>query len=226
MSVSVITPAKVRDLTTVANVRADLGLFGAMPTSEQIGRFIAQASATAASFCRRTFGRETVRERFEIDWRRRCDEDAEGLLLSRAPAIRILAVKVDSLTLTPSAYELTEQPAHLVSLFYLRQIVDGEPQGLAGRAVTVEYEAGWLLPGETRGDPATTTAPDLPADVERAVIQLVGAAVSASGRDMMVKSEDVEGVGSFSYYVQGASAALPHPEAEATLAQYRRMAFA
>ncbi|MBA9066989.1 hypothetical protein FHR71_000719 [Methylobacterium sp. RAS18] len=62
--------------------------------------------------------------------------------------------------------------------------------------------------------------------VERAVIQLVGAAVSASGRDMMVRSEDVEGVGSFSYYVQGASAALPHPEAEATLAQYRRMAFA
>jgi hypothetical protein len=226
MSVSVITPAKVRNLTTVANVRADLGLFGATPTSEQIGRFIAQASATAASFCRRTFGRETVRERFEIDWRRRCDEDAEGLLLSRAPAIRILAVKVDSLTLTPSAYELTEQPAHPVSLFYLHHLVDGEPRAWAGRAVTVEYEAGWLLPGEERGDPDETTAPDLPPDVERAVIQLVGAAASASGRDMMVKSEDVEGVGSFSYYVQGASAALPHPEAEATLAQYRRMAFA
>ncbi|KAB7783477.1 hypothetical protein [Methylorubrum populi] len=225
MSVMVIVPAKVRDLTTAPNARADLGLPAGAPTDDQLKRFIAQASASAASFCRRTFGRETVRERFEIDWRRRCEED-EGLLLSCAPAVRILAVKVDGLTLAPSAYELAERPAHPVSLFYLRHLVDGEPRAWAGRAVTVEYEAGWLLPGESRGEPATTTAPDLPADVERAVIQLVGAAASASGRDMMVKSEDVEGVGSFSYYVQGASAALPHPEAEATLAQYRRMAFA
>lgn len=225
MSVTVISPAKARDLTTAANARADLGLPAGAPTDEQLRRFIAQASASAASFCRRTFGRKTVRERFEIDWRRRCDEDDEGFLLSCAPAVRISTVKVDSLTLAPSAYELVEQPAHPVSLFYLRHLVDGEPRDWTGRCVTVEYEAGWLLPGETRGGPATT-APDLPADVERAVIQLVGAAASASGRDMMVKSEDVEGIGSFSYYVQGANAALPHPEAEATLAQYRRMAFA
>lgn len=226
MSLTVITSAKVRDLTTVANVRADLGLSGGVPTNEQVGRFIAQASASAASFCRRAFGRETVRERFEFDWRRHCDDDAEGLLLSRTPAVQVVSVKVDGLTLAPSAYEIAEQPAHPVSLFYLRHLVDGEPRAWTGRAVTVEYEAGWLLPGESRGDPATTAAPDLPADVERAVIQLVGAAVSASGRDMMVKSEDVEGVGSRSFYVQGSAASLPHPEAEATLAQYRRMAFA
>lgn len=226
MSLTVITPAKARDLTTAANARADLGLPTGAPTDDQLKRFIAQASASAASFCRRTFGRETVRERFEIDWRRCRDEDAEGLLLSRAPVVQIVSVKVDGLTLAPAAYELAEQPAHPVSLFYLRHIVDGEPRAWTGRTVTVGYEAGWLLPGEERGDPAETTAPDLPPDVERAVVQLVGAAASASGRDMMVKSEDVEGVGSFSYYVQGANAALPHPEAEATLAQYRRMAFA
>ena len=225
MSVTVIKPAAARNLTTAAAARADLGLPDGPPADEQLGRWIAQASATAASFCRRTFGRETVRERFEIDWRRCRDED-EGLLLSRAPVVQILSVKVDGLVLAPSAYEVAEQPAHPVSLFYLRALSGGEPRAWSGRCVTVEYEAGWLLPGEARGDPATTSAPDLPADVERAVIQLVGAAVSASGRDMMVKSEDVEGVGSFSYYVQGASAALPHPEAEATLAQYRRMAFA
>ncbi|CAO4178881.1 hypothetical protein [Methylorubrum populi] len=226
MSVTVITPAKARDLTTPANVRADLGLSDSAPTGEQIGRFIAQASTLAASFCRRTFGRETVRERFESDWSRCRDEDAEGLLLSRAPAGRILFVKVDGLELAPASYEVVEQPAHPVSLFYLRHLIDGEPRAWIGRAVTVEYEAGWLLPGETRDNSGTTTAPDLPADVERAVIQLVGAAISVAGRDAMVKSETVEGVGSTSWYVQGASASLPHPEAEATLAQYRRMAFA
>ncbi|CAO4179454.1 Phage gp6-like head-tail connector protein [Methylorubrum aminovorans] len=226
MSLTVITPAKARDLTTAANARADLGLPAGSPTDDQIKRFIAQASATVASFCRRTFGRETVRERFEIDWRRCRDDDAEGLLLSRAPVVQIASVKVDGLTLAPSAYELAEQPAHPVSLFYLRHLIEGEPRAWMSRAVTVEYEAGWLLPGEERGEPASTTAPDLPAHVERAVIQLVGAAASASGRDMMVKSEDVEGVGSRSFYVQGSTASLPHPEAEATLAQYRRMAFA
>jgi len=224
MSLTVITPAKARDLTTAENARADLGLPAGAPPDDQLKRFIAQASASAASFCRRTFGREIVRERVEIDWRR-CREDDEGVLLSRAPVVQIVSVKVDGLTLAPSAYEVAEQPAHPVSLFYLRHLVDGEPRAWIGRAITVEYEAGWLLPGEARGEPATT-APDLPADVERAVIQLVGAAASASGRDMMVKSEDVEGVGSRSFYVQGASASLPHPEAEATLAQYRRMAFA
>lgn len=226
MSVTVIKPATARSLTTPAAARADLGLPDGPPADEQLGRWIAQASATVASFCRRTFGRETVRERFEIDWRRCRDEDTDGLLLSRAPVVQILSVKVDGLVLAPSAYAVAEQPAHPVSLFYLRSIVDGEPRAWGDRCVTVEYEAGWLLPGEIRGDPATTTAPDLPADVERAVIQLVGASVSAAGRDMMVKSEDVEGVGSRSFYVQGSTASLPHPEAEATLAQYRRMAFA
>ncbi len=225
MSVTVIAPAKVRDLTTAANARADLGLPAGAPADDQLKRFIAQASASAASFCRRTFGRETVRERFEIDWRRCRDEDADGLLLSRAPVVQIVSVKVDSLTLAPTAYQLEERPAHPVSLFYLRSVVDGEPRAWGGRSVAVEYEAGWLLPGETRGEPPTT-ALDLPADVERAVIQLVGASASASGRDAMVKSEDVEGVGSTSWYVQGASAALPHPEAEAILAQYRRAVFA
>lgn len=181
MSVSVITPVKVHDLTTAANARADLGLPDGSPADEQLGRWIAQASATAASFCRRTFGRETVRERFEIDWRR-CREDDEGLLLSRAPVVRIMSVKVDGLTLAPSAYQIEERPAHPVSLFYLRSVHDGELRAWSGRGITVEYEAGWLLPGESRSDPATTSAPDLPADVERAVIQLVGAAASASGR--------------------------------------------
>ena len=225
MSVTVITAATARDLTTAENARADLGLPTGAPPDDQLKRFIAQASATAASFCRRTFGRETVRERFEIDWRRCRDEDADGLLLSRAPVVRIVSLKVDGLTLAPSAYQLEERPAHPVSLFYLRSVHEGEPRAWSGRGITVEYEAGWLLPGESRGDPATTAAPDLPPDVERAVIQLVGAAASASGRDMMVKSEDVEGVGSRSFYVQGANASLPHPEAEAALAQYRRMAF-
>lgn len=216
MSLVVLTPAAEKRLTTVEHARADLGLSATVPQS-QIERWIDQASARAASYCRRTFGREIVRERFAL-----ClssEQDGEpGLLLDRAPVVRILGVTLDSVAVAPETYETDGR-----SLFFLRE---GERRCWPGRVVAVDYESGWLLPGEARGTPPTTTAPDLPPDVEAAVIKLVGVAASAAGRDAMVKSEDVEGVGSRSWYVQGASSDLPHPEAESTLRDYRRLLFA
>ncbi|MHC2018752.1 hypothetical protein [Methylobacterium sp. CM6247] len=62
MSVTVITPAKQKQLTTPANVRGDLGLSAGAPSDAQHLSWIDQASQQAASYCRRVFGRETVRE--------------------------------------------------------------------------------------------------------------------------------------------------------------------
>ncbi|MEG9504028.1 MAG: hypothetical protein MIN69_19575 [Methylorubrum extorquens] len=50
MSVTVITAATARDLTTAESARVDLGLPAGAPSDDQLRRFIAQASATAASF--------------------------------------------------------------------------------------------------------------------------------------------------------------------------------
>ncbi len=217
MSVTVITPATVKLLTTVENVRGDLGLGADTPPGPQLQRWIDQASQQAATFCRRTFGRETVRERFDF-CRSSIIGECGGILLDRSPVVSIASVKAGGLLLAPDAYSTDGR--------MLYRMDGDERRYWSGRDLVVQYEAGWLLPGEIRGNPATTAAEDLPADIERAIIQLVGVAISASGRDMMVKSEDVEGVGSTSWYVQGANAALPHPEAEATLAQYRRLMFA
>lgn len=218
MSATIIAPPASTRLTTAANARGDLGLPATVPTDTQLERWIDQASAQASTFCRRTFGRATYRERFEIA--NRClDDPYLGLQLDAAPVVSISAVKVDGLLLAPTTYEADGR--------LLYRLQDGERRAFHGRVVVVEYVAGWVLPSEV-GDYATPPAgaERLPADVERAVIQLVGVAASASGRDMMVKSEDVEGIGSRSFYVQGANASLPHPEAEATLMQYRRLAFA
>lgn len=215
MSVTVITPAVSSALTTVANVRTDLGLPDASLPNDRVQRFIDQASARAASFCRRTFGRETVRERIDVRYSGERD-DEPGLLLDRSPVVSIASVEVDGTLQEPGAYEVEGR--------FLYRVGSGARRRWYGQVVVVTYEAGWLLPGEERGDPPTT-ASDLPADVERAVIQLVGVAASAAGRDMMVKSESVEGVGRTDWYVQGAAAALPHPEAEATLTEYRRLIF-
>lgn len=218
MSAAVILPAASARLTTVAAVRGDLGLGPDTPATTQIERWIDQASARAASYCRRVFGREVVRERIDL-CRERFTEDG-GILLDRGPAFRIVTATLDGVLTMPAGFQVAEGR----ELFLLR---DGDTVRWSGRSLAVTYEVGWLLPGEDRGEGVNASpAPDLPADIERAVIQLVGVAVSAGGRDMMVKSEQVEGVGQTDFYVMGSNATLPHPEAEATLANYRRLAFA
>lgn len=217
MSASIITPAASARLTTATNARSDLGLPATAPTDGQLERWIDQASAQAATFCRRTFGRATYRERFEIA--NRCLDDLYlGLLLEAAPVVSIVAVAVDGLLLSPATYEVDGR--------LLYRLQDGDRRAFHGRIVAVEYVAGWVLPGDDDYANPPAGAEKLPADIERAAIQLVGGPAFGLGRDPMVKSQDVEGIGSRSFYVQGASAALPHPEAEATLAQYRRLAFA
>lgn len=217
MSVTVLTPAAQKRLTTAANARGDLGLAAGAPSDEQLLRWIDQASQQAASYCRRVFGRETVRERINLCGYR---TDDGGILLDRGPVVRILGAFVDGVTSAPEAFEVVGGREVFLTLA-------GERTCWRGSRLAIDYEAGWLLPGEPKEvNGITSLAEDLPADIERAVIQLVGVAASMSGRDVTIKSEDVEGVGSRDFYVQGASATLPHPEAEAILSQYRRMLFA
>lgn len=210
MGVTVITRAAAKRLTTSENAKLELGRTFGADANQQLDRFIDAVSAQVATFCRRTFGREVVRERLERS-RLWTDREPQGLRLSRAPVVRIVAASMDGNALTDADYELDGG-----SLFFLRE---GLRRCWPGRFVVIDYEAGWLLPGEDRDG---STAEDLPADLERAVIQLVGAAMSAAGRDALVKSETVEGVGSTDWYVQGSAALLAHPEAEAALMAYRR----
>ncbi len=212
MTVTVVTRAEKTALTTVDHVRGDLGLGAETPPNAQIERWIAQASSSAATFCRRTFGRETVRERFEIG-HGSIDDTTGGLLLECGPVEEVVSVTVDGEALAAGSFEVESRQ--------LYRLQDGARRCWYGRVILVEYVAGWWLPSDTGTKPAG--AIDLPDDIERAAIQLVAASISAASRDPMVKSESEDGVGSTSWYVQGASAALPHPEAEATLAQYRRV---
>lgn len=209
MSVSVIKPATAKILTTAANVRADLGLGAASPTEQQLARWIEIASARVITHCRRQFARETVRE--EICLRRSAD-GGDGILFDRWPFVAAESVSLDGIVLDPTDYQADDRRIYRVR--------GGARECWRGRKLVVVYEAGWFLPPE-EGDAPEGVQP-LPPDVEHAVALLVAGSVYASGRDVTVKSEDVEGVGEFSYYVQSANAALPNPEAEAILKPYRR----
>jgi hypothetical protein len=197
---TVVTAASSRRLTTVEHVRADLGLAAGAPTDEQINRFIDQASAAAERFCRRTFAREVV-----LQTLRSCDLN-RSLVLERGPVASIESVTWNGAAVPVEEFEVDRG-------FLWRVGSHGHRHYWGGSALAVQYAAGYVLPG--------ADGADLPPDVERAAILLVGASLSVQGRDPLVKSEDVDGVSATSWWVPGARSALASPEAEQLLRPYR-----
>lgn len=201
---TVVTPAALRRLTTVEHVRNDLGLTEGDADDTKVERLIDQATAVAERFCRRAFAIETVRETI-----RGCAID-HVMRLERAPAFAVRSVALNGGTVDALEYELDG-----VSLYRLS--ASGSRFAWRGSMLVVEYDAGFVLPG----DEPVAGAQDLPADVELAAIRLVGAIFSASSRDQLIKSEDVDGVSSVPYWVPGTKSSLASPEAEALLKPYR-----
>lgn len=201
---TVVAPATAKRLTTAARARAWLGLLPTVPTDEVLNAQIEAASQAVVDFCRRSFGRETVREtlRDGVDLR-------DPVLLARSPVVSALTVTLDG-TLLVAATDYEVESGILYRLGGSRRMTWC---GL----LTVQYTAGYALPEESN--------PTLPASVERAAILVVGAYCSAAGRDPTVKSESVEGVGSLSWWVQGQNDPLPSPEAAQLLQPYRAAAW-
>ncbi|ACL58953.1 hypothetical protein [Methylobacterium nodulans] len=200
MSVTVIVPATASALTTPENVRLDVSV-PATISNAQLTRLIAQASGSIVRHCGRSFGRETVRETFSLSFR-----PPSEIILSRDP-IQILSISSDGVPLGGETDWVREGAT-------LYRMSGGRPALWQGTTTAVEYTTGWILPGEAGSD--------LPAEVERAAILMVGAMVASRGRDPNLKGENVVGVGSFTYGTPSAEGKLAHPEAEALLWPYVR----
>jgi hypothetical protein len=218
---TVITPAASSRLATPGDVRLDLGLATDVPSDAALLRRIDQASADVVRVCQRTFGRQIYRERIHSLPR-------GGVVLSAGPVNRIVSLSIlGGATFLPDEYLLADDTLRLMRVPGVG-IGDGSAYKLwcsLRPTLVVDYEAGWLLPGEEVGDTFTGSTP-LPADIEKAVIQLVAVAMSESGRDMTIRSENVQGVGSTTYNTMAAGSVLPHAGAEAALQPYRMLALA
>lgn len=215
---TVTTRAATGRLVTLDDARLDLGLSAEAVPNPRLARIIDQASGRVSSYCNRTFGRQIYRETIL------CFPE-NGLLLGAGPVNRIISVGI----LGGAGFDAAE---YALSDGQLRLTHGPRPGWGDGSAynlwrsimptIVVDYEAGWLLPGEDIGETFQGDVP-LPAEVEAAVMQLVAVAAAGIGRDPTVKSETVEGIGSTSFYVQGAAAGLPHPAAETALQPYRNL---
>jgi hypothetical protein len=198
---TIVTPAASTRLTTIEAARAQAGI-GADVADATVEDWIDQASAAIVSSCRRPFARETV-----LDLLR--PRGAGPLILSRSNLVAAPVLTVGGVTLTDDDVDVDLGAGLIWRLYGYDR--GGWPCGL----VRVTYTAGWLLPGET--------GRDLPADVEQACLILLAARNASQGRDPMLRSETIEGVGSSSWIATADMGSLP-PQAAGLLQPYIRYA--
>lgn len=210
LTVSVVA-ASTR-LTTLETVKTALGITddaNDVQIDDQIERVSAEIAkyigVRAGADGNVTLGRETVVETF----RGVCA--AEVLLLSRFPVSSLTSVVADGTTLAGTDYELDAATGMLYRL-------SGDHRcHWYGTKIVFTYVAGWLLPEDG-------TNRNLPQDIEDAAIAAIAASNSMRGRDPMLRSETVVGVGSQEYAVSGpgeGSTALPY-SATSLLDRHRR----
>ncbi|WP_111355250.1 phage head-tail connector protein [Rhodoplanes elegans] len=210
----VVTTAAARtDLTTLERVKSDLRIEGSAEDAYLRGQIavatdlITRHLGVVPAGRSRTLGRETLVETL------RPDRSRELLLLSRTPIVSIASVVEADETVDAAEYEIEDAAAGMVR----RLDADGDPALWATGRIVVTYTAGWLMPGDASAD--------LPAAIEAAAIELVGSFRSARGRDPLVRSESVPGLGDTSYWIQSPMEAGELPPSVATkLAPYRRIA--
>jgi hypothetical protein len=198
---TVSVAADTIDLTLLATVKTELGL-ETTESDSYLSSAITQASRSIATYCNRTFARETLVDNFRLD-----DGDlvAEPLLLSRFPVASISSIVENETTLASDEYEFDADTGQV-----WRLNGDDDRSIWEPAKIVVPFVAGYLL------------LDTLPEDIERACIMLVVQNFRAKGRDPTVKATDIPGVMRREYWVgsTGQTGAFP-PEVESLLNPYR-----
>lgn len=194
------------NLTTREAVKLDLGIT-ANDELAWIDAKLPRASGAIARYCRRTFARQTYSELFRPERDRA--HRLEALRLSHYPVASITSVTVDGTVLSATGYELDAA----TGLVY--RLCNDSRTCWAGCKITVVYIAGYTLPG--------VTGRDLPQDIEEAAIMLIKSARAAKTRDPALKSIDLPGVMSATYWIGDAPEEALPPEVCALLQPYVKL---
>lgn len=207
MTLTVLTAATVRDLTTLATVKARMGISGSSEDAflqDQITRQTAAAlgylNVIFAQDGTRTLAREILAETF------RSIGPRKYLRTARRPISGITSIVQDDVTLEAADY-VVDGRSGVISRLY-----NGFETLWSAKSVVVTYTAGWVMPG--------AADPNTPSELEDAVIHMVAAGREARLRDPMIRSERTDGVSSASYFdPRAGSEGLP-PSVLGMLAPY------
>ena len=151
---TVTTPADSQNLTTLATVKAELGIAVADITKDvQFAIFIDQASGECASYCKRVFGQEAVSEQFRLGLHTRVEE----LILKRYPVASIISITEEDGTVLVEGTDYEMDPDNGI----LWRLSGTERCGWPRGKIVVAYVGGYAL------------LDSLPQTIERACIELV-----------------------------------------------------
>ncbi len=207
----VTVPAESQDLTVLATVKAELGITDADTTNDdRLATLIVQASNICASYCNRVFGMETIEETFWPDSSLGLGARlSEALILRRRPVSEIASIVVDDETLTADVYRTAPERG----LVY-RLTDTGYPRAWCfSKSLIVTYTGGYLV------------LDDLPYPIERACINLIKLYWNQSGsRDPTIRSEEIPGVRSVTYWIDPPSTASLPRDVTDLLDPYRDVA--
>lgn len=180
---TVVTPATSYDLTTLEEVMDELDL-PEVENSTLLGRWITQASKTAAAYCNRVFVLETVKDEFwpqRDPWPWVIPGGLRPLQLTRWPITSVASVIEDGTTLTVNTdFRIDTDKGQLIRLDS-----NGYPTRWPALAIAVQYAAGYAT---------------IPAPVVDAVIRMIVGRWYRKGRDPGIKSESADGTWSASYW--------------------------
>jgi len=210
--VEVVEAASSTDFTTLSQVKERLSITDTSHDS-LLSNLITEFSARIESYTGRVFPRERVREYLQ-------PTRSPYLALSRTPVREVHSVALDGEVI--EGWELRDPEAgflHRDRGWPSREA--GAPLWWSSRGFssyhdspryTVEYSAGYLMPGET--------GRDLPHDLEAAAIEMVVGAFQGAGRDPAIERESI---GNVSVTYGDASATSPATFLR-VLERYRRVA--
>lgn len=157
MSITVVTAASTRNLTSVAAVMRDIGPDGIGADLLMVEAMIAEASAAIESECHTIFAQQKYTETF--DWQR-----DPVLILRYSPLVSVTEVLIGTTVITD--YRIRSYDAALLWR------TDGwKGYDASVPEISVTYTAGYRLPEQTA--PVEPTGPALPADLSRAVLECV-----------------------------------------------------
>lgn len=212
--VTVLNAASSYDLVDLNTVKDELGITDTT-NDAKLARWITATSKRFANVCNIVFPEENIAEVFRhrhgyapMLWGRD-GHTGSPLVLSRRPVTLISSVTEDTTTLTTDDYEANPKAA------LLYRLGGAGRSHWRGRAVTVVYSAGFY---------------PIPEDVQDAVLAIMKHKWALNGRDPLLRTFSIEGVGAESYWVPLSNQAsdLPpdlQPVAD-TIAYYRDLVVA
>lgn len=210
----ITTPSETEDLTTLATVKADLGITD-NSRDDALNRYISDASAECADYCNTTFGLAGYRETFMEG-----GDGTDKLLLARRPLVAVASVVENDKTLVADTDYRVDLANGLVyrlpksTGWSWTQGYAFRPVWWYGGTIIVEYTAGYDL------------LDNLPRAIERACLATIREVYYSAARDPQMARVNIPGVIERTYSAArgdvSADPALPKAVTD-LLERYRRL---